>query len=220
MATIAERAYIAIRERVLSGEYPAGERLREEELAEAVGVSRTPVREALRRLDAEGLVEFIPNRGAHVASWSQHDLEEIFGLRALLEGYAARLAAAKIDAAELQELDVLAGQMEGIVRRGVEGRYEQMALLNSRFHRLVVEAARNKRLAALVGSVVQLPLQQRTLREYSERRLDRSMSQHRELIDALAAGDTRWAEAVMQAHVLGARHALDAAGAADEDLSA
>lgn len=220
MVTIAEKAYIAIRERVLSGEYPAGIRLREEELAEAVGVSRTPVREALRRLDAEGLVEFVPNRGAHVAAWSQHDFEEIFGLRALLEGYGARLAAAKIGGAELQELETLADQMESIVRRGIGGHYEQMALLNSRFHRLVVEAACNKRLAALVGSVVELPLQQRTLREYSERRLNRSMSQHRELIDALAAGDTKWAEAVMQAHVLGARHALDAADSAAEDLSA
>lgn len=220
MATIAEKAYSAIRERVLSGEYAAGDRLREGELAEAVGVSRTPVREALRRLDAEGLVEYVPNRGAHVAAWSQHDLEEIFGLRALLEGYGARLAASKIEAAELQELEALADQMESIVRRGIEGRYEQMALVNSRFHRLVVEAARNTRLAALVGSVVQLPLQQRTLREYSQRRLDRSMSQHRELIDALAAGDTKWAEAVMQAHVLGARHALDPAEDGAEDLSA
>ncbi len=220
MATIAEKAYSAIRERVLSGEYPAGSRLREEELAEAVGVSRTPVREALRRLDAEGVVEFVPNRGAKVAVWSRQDLEEIFSLRALLEGYGARLAASKMEPAELEELAALADQMETIARRGIEGHYDQMALLNGRFHRLVVEAARNRRLATLVGSIVELPLQQRTLRRYSDEDLTRSMRQHRELIDALAAGDTKWAEAVMQAHVLAARHALEATGRAAEDLSA
>ncbi len=220
MATIAEKAYSAIRERVLSGEYPAGSRLREEELAEAVGVSRTPVREALRRLDAEGVVEFVPNRGAQVAVWSRQDLEEIFSLRALLEGYGARLAASKMEPAELEELAALADQMETIARRGIEGHYDQMALLNGRFHRLVVEAARNRRLATLVGSIVELPLQQRTLRRYSDEDLTRSMRQHRELIDALAAGDTKWAEAVMQAHVLAARHALEATGRAAEDLSA
>jgi len=220
MATIAEKAYSAIRERVLSGEYPAGSRLREEELAEAVGVSRTPVREALRRLDAEGVVEFVPNRGAQVAVWSRQDLEEIFSLRALLEGYGARLAASKMEPAELEELAALADQMETIARRGIEGHYDQMALLNGRFHRLVVEAARNRRLATLVGSIVELPLQQRTLRRYSDEDLTRSMRQHRELIDALAAGDTKWAEAVMQAHVLAARHALEATSRAAEDLSA
>lgn len=220
MATIAEKAYSAIRERVLSGEYPAGSRLREEELAEAVGVSRTPVREALRRLDAEGVVEFVPNRGAQVAVWSRQDLEEIFSLRALLEGYGARLAASKMEPAELDELAALADQMETIARRGIEGHYDQMALLNGRFHRLVLEAARNRRLATLVGSIVELPLQQRTLRRYSDEDLTRSMRQHRELIDALAAGDTKWAEAVMQAHVLAARHALEATGRAAEDLSA
>jgi DNA-binding transcriptional MocR family regulator len=80
--TAVERAYEAIRGGIFSGDHPAGSRLREEELAERIGVSRTPVREALRRLDAEGLVEFMPNRGAHVASWSEDDLREIFGLRA------------------------------------------------------------------------------------------------------------------------------------------
>lgn len=220
MATIAERAYLAIRERVLSGEYPAGSRLPEEELAEAVGVSRTPVREALRRLNAEGIVEFAPNRGAHVATWSAHDLNEIFGLRALLEGYGAGVAATKIDRAELEELEALADHMEGIVRQGIDGRYDEMAVANARFHRLVIEAARNRRLAALVGNVVQLPLQHRTLREYSEDRMSRSMRQHRELIDALAAGDGDWAQAVMQAHVLGAHHALDASDSPPEDLSA
>ncbi len=211
MPTVAEKAYIAIRERVLSGEYLAGDRLREEDLAEAVGVSRTPVREALRRLDAEGLVEFVPNRGAHVAAWSQHDLEEIFDLRTLLEGYGARLAASKITQAELEELAEFAGQMEAIVEHGIVGHYREVTLLNNRFHRLVVEAARNKRLTSLVGSLVQMPLQQRTLREYTDRSLHRSMSQHRDLIEALTIGDNVWAEAVMQAHVLGARHTLDPA---------
>ena len=84
MSSAAEKAYEAIRDGIVGGELPVGGRLREEELAGTIGVSRTPVREALRRLDAEGLVEFSPHRGAQVASWSDQDLDEIFGLRGVL----------------------------------------------------------------------------------------------------------------------------------------
>ncbi|MBA2528368.1 MAG: GntR family transcriptional regulator [Euzebyales bacterium] len=220
MVTIAERAYLEIRARVLAGDYPGGSRLREEELAKAVGVSRTPVREALRRLDAEGLVEFVPNRGAHVAAWSEDDLAEIFGLRTVLEGYGARLCARKVAASDLEELCALAEQMESLASRGVDGHYDEMAVLNHRFHRLVIEAAGNKRLAGLLDSLVQFPLQHRTLRQYSDERLARSMAQHRELVQALATGDGEWAEAAMRAHVLGAQHSLEPMQAPVEGLSA
>ena len=88
----AERAYSAVRDGILQGRYNAGSRLTEQELAAAVGVSRTPVREALRRLHAEGLVEFEPNHGAVVALFELEDAEEIFELRALLEPISARRA--------------------------------------------------------------------------------------------------------------------------------
>src|SRR5215203_6092246 len=101
MARAAEAAYGIIREGILSGELARGQRLREEELALRAGVSRTPVREALRRLDAEGLVDFTPNRGARVTAWSERELEDVYEARALLESYGARLAATRVTAEEL-----------------------------------------------------------------------------------------------------------------------
>ena len=127
MAQAAQRAYEHLRARLLAGEFPAGSRLPEEELAAAAEVSRTPVREALRRLHAEGLVEFVPNRGAHVASWTERDLDEIFGLRALLESHAAELAAPRISGADLGRLSALQDQMDAAGRRGGTGGLDRVA---------------------------------------------------------------------------------------------
>ena len=87
-----DKAYDAVRSGIIAGRYLAGARLTEQEIATTVGVSRTPVREALRRLDAEGLVEFTPNLGAIVTVWSEADSDEVFDLRAMLESYSARRA--------------------------------------------------------------------------------------------------------------------------------
>lgn len=208
MARVAQHAYLDIRERILNGDYVAGSRLREQELAASVGASRTPIREALRRLDAEGLIEFSPNRGAMVAAWSQQDLEEIFSLRALLEGFGAMLAATRITTDGLTELEDLASQMEALVAERLEGRFERMAELNNAFHAAVIRAAGSRRLSSSVAGVVQVPLLAQTLRRYDEQHLRRSLAQHRELIAALQARDTEWAQSLMRAHVLGARDAL------------
>jgi len=207
-----ERAYEAIRNGIFSGEHPAGGRLREEELAERIGVSRTPVREALRRLDAEGLVEFMPNRGAHVASWSDEDLREIFALRALLEGFGARLAAARIDHETLARLGELCDAMDRALAEGGPDHFERVAELNNRFHQGILAASGSKRLPVLVSSLMEAPLVYRTFRRYSAGQLARSMSHHRELLAALETGDGEWAGSVMRSHVLAARNIHPAGG--------
>jgi DNA-binding GntR family transcriptional regulator len=204
--TAVERAYEAIRGGIFSGEHPAGSRLREEELAERIGVSRTPVREALRRLDAEGLVEFLPNRGAHVASWSEDDLREIFGLRALLESFGARLAAERIDRETLAALRELCDAMDRSLAGGDPGRVEHVAELNNRFHQRILAASGSKRLPLLLSSLVEAPLVYQTFRRYSAEQVARSMSHHRELLAALETGDGEWAASVMRSHVLAARN--------------
>ncbi|MER7438453.1 GntR family transcriptional regulator, partial [Pseudonocardia alni] len=103
-----ERAQAALREEILTGALAAGAHLGEVELADRLGVSRTPVREALSRLAAEGLVELHPHRGARVATFSEADLDDIFGVRTALEPRATALAAARATAADLDELDDLA----------------------------------------------------------------------------------------------------------------
>jgi DNA-binding GntR family transcriptional regulator len=202
MAKAAETAYEVIRQGVLSGEFARGQRLREEELAARVGVSRTPVREALRRLNAEGLVDFTPNRGAKVTAWSERELEDLYEARALLEGFGARLAAGRITADEIAELHATAEEMAEVAGPDAADRLTE---LNGRFHRAIVRASRNTQLDTLVRGVMDVPLIYRTFQRYSPERLRASQSHHRELVEAFRAGDGEWAEAVMRAHILAAR---------------
>jgi DNA-binding GntR family transcriptional regulator len=204
----AERAYEVIRGGILDGTFGLGARLPEEDLAARAGVSRTPVREALRQLAAEGFVTFAPNRGAQVASWSDDDLEEIFQLRALLESYAASRAARRIDAARLLALHELADGMDAAAHRGTAAALDRIAELNNRFHRAILTIADSQRLHALLDTVIVVPLVHRTFHRYTPAALRRSMHHHRELLAAFEAADSEWAATVMRTHVLAARAAL------------
>lgn len=204
----ADRAYAAIRGGILDGTFELGARLPEEDLAARAGVSRTPVREALRRLAAEGFVTFVPNRGAQVASWTEGDLQEIFELRAMLEGRAAALAAMRVTAGQLDAMADLAGRMEAAAQQGTAGALDRVAELNTTFHRTILIAAASPRLSAMLGAVIVVPLVHRTFHRYTPAALRRSMNHHRELLAAFAAGDPDWARTVMQAHVLAARAEL------------
>jgi len=194
----AEHAYQSIREQILSGERPGGQWLREGDLAAVIGVSRTPVREALRRLAAEGLVRHERNRGVQVQSWTTKDLDEVFGLRTLLEPWGCALAAVS-GMADLDALDDLAGEMDAAAAHQPD--VDVITELNNRFHRAILEASGNDRLCSLVSSVVQVPLVWSTFSHYTPEELRRSLAHHHELIDALRAGDSAWAESVMRAHV-------------------
>jgi len=201
-----DHAYRLIRAQILSGERAGGDWLREGDLAESLGVSRTPVREALRRLTAEGLVSYERNRGVQVSAWTAADLDEIFSLRSVLEPWACRLAASSA-AVDLEELDRLANDMDEAARGSVPD-VDRITALNNRFHRLILEGSQNRRLGSVVSSVVQVPLVWQTFSHYSDTDLRRSLAHHHELVDALTAGDTDWAESVMRSHVRAAWNSL------------
>jgi DNA-binding GntR family transcriptional regulator len=208
MARATDTAYEALRQMILSGEAEAGSRLGEAELADALGLSRTPVREALQRLGADGLVEVLPHRGARVVSWTRDDLTEIFELRGLLEPYAAaRAARLGLDEPALAELRALCDGMEQAVADGALGRVAQ---LNSRFHAAIIGASGNRRLPTMLASVMHAPLILGTFRRYDAEAMARSMNHHREVVSALTAGDPAWAESVMRSHVRAAAAHLDA----------
>lgn len=211
MTAAADRAYAALRDGILGGRYGFGDKLGEIEIAEELGLSRTPVREALRRLGSEGLLEVLPNRGARVRTWTAQDLEETYELRAVLEGLAVRRAAARTTPAVLAELDRLAAAMMTVdpsLGRRPPGDFSELAALNASFHELIVATAGSARLASTLQGLVQLPLVMRTYRRYTPAALARSHSHHREIVDALRAGDGGWAESVMRSHVLAARAVL------------
>ena len=205
MSKATEKAYQAIHKGITDGTHSAGTHLREGDLSADIGVSRTPVREALRRLAAEGIVEFLPNRGAHVASWSDEELSEIFELRALLESYGAGRAATRIEPDTLVRLIDLADQMEAQLDHDREQASFEISKLNNEFHRLVLESSGSRQLVTTAQGVIQTALVHHTFIRYDDRGLRRSFSHHRELIEALSAGDPLWARSVMRSHVLAAR---------------
>ncbi|HLT76341.1 MAG TPA: GntR family transcriptional regulator [Ferrovibrio sp.] len=211
-----EKAYSEIRARIISGHLPQGARLKEEDLALEIGVSRTPVREAVRRLAQEGMVELRPNSGALVAKWSVDDLVQLFDLRATLEGSVASLAAERMDSATLATLRTLARTMEVTMREGGPHFLERIAELNDSFHKGILAAADSPRLSRMMAQLVELPIVLRTFNCYSEEELRRSLGHHVELVAAFEARDAVWAESVMKAHVLSAKHALVAAQRARE----
>lgn len=207
MSHAAARAYEGLRKEILIGVHPAGARLREEQLAVTLGLSRTPVREALRRLEADGLVQVTPHRGAQVTSWSDEDFDEIFDLRVLLEGHAARHAAER-GTADPENLRALCEAMERRFDALDEDAYREITRLNMEFHRAVHRAAGDRLLPDLLSRVIEVPLVRRTFSQYSAAELHRSFTQHRELVEALDMGDGEWAQAVMHSHIRAGRAAL------------
>ncbi len=217
MSQSAVRVQEELRGDILGGRCEPGSRLREEELAERFGLSRTPVREALRRLEADGLVTVTPRRGAEVVRWRDDDLAELVELRALLEGHAARRAAVG-GGVDLVALTELCARMEAEAPPGTEPRdgADEITRLNMELHRAVHRAG-GKLLPDLLARLIDVPVVRRTFHTYSDAELRRSFAQHRELVDALAAGDGDWAAAVMQAHIRAAGATLRARRAPDPD---
>jgi DNA-binding GntR family transcriptional regulator len=206
MSRSTDKAYAAIYQALTLGRLRPGEHLAEERLAREIGVSRTPVREALRRLSAEGFVEFMPNQGGKVPSLSFDDIREIFDLRVILESYGASLAARQINAAQLHELSELCDAMEKAFAKRRSDYIEVVSADNRRFHRILLEAARGQRLSRLLPQVIDIPLMHDTYKRFSTADMNRSMRHHRELTEALGAHDADWADAAMRIHILSARN--------------
>jgi DNA-binding GntR family transcriptional regulator len=203
--TSSKRVVDSVREMILDGRLVAGARLGEVELAERLGVSRTPVREALTRLGAEGLVELTPNRGARVATWSRAEIEAIFDLRSALEPRLTALAVGTATPADVEELDALAAQMLDVGLPGRTQDLDALVPLNRDFHDRLVQLAGHTALANALAGAVKTPLQLRNFHTYDERSMRRSLAHHVEIVDAVRAGDPTWAQAVMTAHIHNAR---------------
>lgn len=206
MSKASDQAYVELRTRILSGELAPGVQLKEEELAALCGVSRTPVRDAIRRLEAEFFVRRTDSQRSFVAEWTLKDVEEVFILRGMLEGYAARLAATRAGEQEIARFRAINDEL-GRVLAAVELDVQAYLAANSKFHSLILEIAASDRLAALLERLVMQPVLQQTAMAYSRDELDRSHAEHAQITAAFSQGDPDWAEALMIAHIRRALHA-------------
>lgn len=209
MSRASDKAYSEIRSLILSGDVPPGSPLREEQLADLCGVSRTPVRDALRRLEAELYVVRTESQRTFVADWSHEDVDEMFSLRAMLEAHAARRAAERMTDDRLAELTRCNDAIEVAVLK-TEPDVVEFLDRNREFHASIIECASSPRLTSTLAALVEQPIVRRTALHYGREQLGRSVREHRELLSAFAARDPDWAHAVMTGHIRRAFHAFTA----------
>jgi DNA-binding GntR family transcriptional regulator len=209
--------YDRLRQGIIDGSYRPGEWLREEVLAQALDVSRTPIRESLRRLQSDGLVRLERNRGAQVVEMSREDIDTTYEIRAVLEGMAARRVA-RLGHPDLAGLEDLCSRMEALldVPRMADVDYSQVTSLNLQFHRSLHEASGSAVLGTVLSGIVQVSLVRNTFQKYSREQLEGSFRQHRELVEAIRVGDQEWADVVMRSHILTARATLERIAAAGD----
>ncbi len=206
--TLPAKAVDALRQMILDGELPPGARLSERALGERLGVSRTPLREALRMLASEGLVRHEPNRGAVVAPLDRADIEAMFELLAALEGLAGELAAQRIDAAQLAEIKALHFEMRAHHARGDRAAYFRA---NQDIHRHIAAAANNP---VLVETFERLNARVKRVRyaaNLTPERWAKAVEEHERMIAALDARDGAALRAILEAHLAGKRQSVLAA---------
>ena len=197
--SLRSRVFHQIRNDILNGKYQKADELTEPALGKPLGVPRTPVREALRQLALEGLVENVPNRGTFVTGISSQDVEDIYMIRSKLEGLCARLAAKRITAEQLEQLEEAAYLSDYHTMRE---HYEQVVELDSRFHELMYEACQSRILAHTLSEYHQyVKLARRHSIEHRVR-IRKSNEEHQQILDAIRNHDGDRAEELATRHIL------------------
>ena len=200
----ADSAYIALRDDILSGVLKPDDRLTEVTLADRLNMSRTPVREAVKRLLIEGFLTRAPGEGLRVTGLEPDEVQQIFQIRLKLESYGARRAAAHATPAEQAELHRLADVMSAHTPPKTDAEFEVISDANAAFHRTIMLAARSPRLGAMMSLAINLGLVLRTYRMYDDHDMIRQSRHHHDIAEAISARDPDWAEAAMSSHVLAA----------------
>ena len=208
MTSLSDKAYRLLREKIVTLELPPSSTIDEAALIEELGIGRTPIREALRRLALENLVVIRPRRGMFVTDVSVTDLQKIFEVRAVLESYCARLAAERTSAEQL-------AQLEDFFRQGREvlntGDNRALIAFDRQFHEMVYQAAGNEFLAATLERLYWLSLRLWYLCLNRTDRIQEAVEEHGHLIEALRDRDAARAEEIMRQHIVGFQTTIRAA---------
>lgn len=198
-------AYEYIKNAIIEGEYEQGKRLREEYLAKELNLSRTPVREALNRLIAEGLITRL-NRGVSVREFSPEDIRQIYDLRALLEGYAASQAALHRSDQQLLTLDQLNESYEKMILElnhlPIQKKdIKVIVCLNQQFHKAIFQASKNDYIQFLITNVFVIPLVFRSFYWYDRTEIIQSVDFHKRIYEAIRSKDSERAKSAMLEHI-------------------
>lgn len=197
-----EIVFETIREAIISGVLKPGERLMEVQLAEEMGVSRTPVREAIRKLELENFVVMIPRKGAYVADISTKDVVDVFEIRSALESLAAGLAAERITEEELEELKQI------LVQNGESQSLEEVIAVDTKFHDVLYKASRNERLVQIISNLREQIQMFRSTTLASPGRIKNTLEEHKKIVAAVAERNILLAQELAQEHIENAENSM------------
>lgn len=198
---VAQRIRVMIRKGMLS----TGDRIVESQLCQAMGISRTPLREAIRILGTEGLIKLVPNRGAYVAQPSMKEIKELFEVMSILEGACARMVAETLTDSDFKKIEKLHLKLE---KHFLAKDHERYLKVNSQFHHLLQELTGNQVLNEVINGLRHKILLYRYRQLYERDRFEASMNEHRNLLEALRRRDPAAAESLMKIHLLNQCEAL------------
>lgn len=207
--SLGQKVFQIIREDILSGKYKKEEELKEKTIGEELGVSRTPVREALRQLELEGLVTIIPNKGAYVVGFSLQDIQDIYEIRSVLEGLCARRAAVRATSEQIEELEEILYLTEFHVKKG---HMEQMVELDSKFHEILYEAGSSKVLEHALRDYHHYLERVRKVSLASPKRAAQSNEEHRRILEAIKERKEKKAEEAANTHIVNTIKNIDSYG--------
>jgi len=195
------RVFHKIRDDILNGKYKQGEELREATIGEELGVSRTPVREAFRQLELEGLLKMIPNKGTYVTGITRKDVRDIYMIRSLLEGLCAKMATEHISREQMDEMEENVYLSEF---HESKGHFDLMAELDNRFHEILYESCDSKMLEHLLRDYHQYTYRIRKMTLSGEKRGKASNQEHKEIMEAIKSGDGERAQLLANLHITNA----------------
>ncbi len=193
--TLREKILENIRDAIISGALKAGSRVSEPDLAERYGISRTPIREALRQLESEGYLTVIPRRGAVVSVFSEKDVEEFYAIKSILEGYAARRACEKLTAKELDRLQAINDRLADLA---ANNDIKTFFKIHNDFHDVFIKAADNEKLRELIISLVTRFQRLRLMSISLPGRMGISVQEHEKIIEAFRRKDAETAEMLVR----------------------
>ena len=196
------RVFRKLREDILSGKYKDHEELREISIGEELGVSRTPVREALRQLELEGLVTIIPNKGAYVTGITPKDVHDIYTIRSMLEGLCARWATRHITDEQIEELEEIILLSEFHLKKEGNGKAKQVSDLDGKVHKVLYEASNSRILEHVLSDFHKYVRIARTMSVGAKDRAEKSIAEHRGILNAIKSKDEVLAEKLANEHII------------------